>query len=145
MHPEQSGFQPGQRTSALDLADHRPPGLAETGLNPTDFSIAGMERRQQMEHLDEFRRSLNLAPLDNDPNRAAELHSTPRSNPAGTGMEPAQQNRSGSGLLSLKLPSAPVAPRAPSAPNQFELSASSNSVAPAHLRPTDVTSQRRIF
>lgn len=109
-----------------------------------DSSPEGIERKQQAEHLEEFKRMLNPQMPSLTP-----VLSVPRNPPVVgnayvTTVENSSRLPNGMPRPLFEMPKAPVAPAAPLAPGQTVLNPAA-SVQPAKLKPVAVSAPRRSF
>ena len=128
-------------SAASDLNAARSRGFAELPRGSIGFSPEALERKQQAEHQEDFKRALNFQTPGQNPILPAPLSQPTRGNAFGAGMDDASRF-SGRGLNpQFAVPTAPVAPQAPG------LSSLSPApyTPPAKLKAVKVSAPRREF
>lgn len=117
------------------------PDLPATG---SDLSLDALrERKQEADHMDEFKRTLNFQTPGLSPLLPAAVSQAPRGNAFISEVVNPPRSSAEAAMLKFAAPVAPVAPRAPLAPGDTSLTPAPYS--PTKLKPVVVTAPRRSF
>ena len=131
-------------SQASDLNARRTRGFADLPRGGGEFAPEALERKQQADHLEDFKRTLNFQTPGLNPVLSAPASPQPRGNAFVSDVDNFSRSASGSANPLVAVPVAPVSPRAPLAPGQTSLTPSPYT-PPAKLKPTAISAPRRSF
>ena len=127
-----------------DLNAGRTRGFSDLPRSGAEFSPEALERKQQADHLEEFKRTLNFQTPGMNPVLPAPGFPPARGNGFVSEMDNFSRSPARAAMPQWTPPTAPLAPQSPLAPGQTSLTPSPYS-PPAKLKPVNVTAPRRSF
>ena len=142
--PFSSRRSSSDNSPGADATAGRTRGLADLPHMGTEFSPEAVERKQQADHLEDFKRTLNFQTPGQSPVSPTPVYQPARGNAFVSEVDSFSRSSARFANPQLAIPLAPVAPRVPLAPGQTSLSPSPYS-PPAKLKPVEASAPRRVF